>query len=130
MATCYILNQENKSVAPATNPKDNDNSLNAESFRRSQGKILIVDDQMFNLVALNIILEHKCKINCKDVCDKAISGQIALNMIQSNIDQNKKDHGAEKCDYHLILMDSNMPFMDGFETTSKIRDLINSYDLP
>ena len=38
-------------------------------------KILIVDDQMFNLEALLIILGHNCKINVKEVCHKAISGK-------------------------------------------------------
>jgi len=51
-------------------------------------KILIVDDQAFNINALLIILEHNLKIDCSKVCSKANSGKEALKIIIENIKHN------------------------------------------
>ena len=70
-----------------------------------------------------LILKHSAGVEVDKVCDSAINGVIALEKVQENIIQNQRT-GVIKCDYHLILMDCNMPFMDGYEATHKIRQYI------
>jgi CheY-like chemotaxis protein len=71
-------------------------------------KILIVDDNIFNLM----VIEQTLITSFPSVeCDKAYNGQEALKALRPNPQA-----------YQLILMDCNMPVMDGFEATSKIRE--------
>jgi CheY-like chemotaxis protein len=80
----------------------------------SQRRILIVDDQSFNIDAMLIILQYSIKIkDCSSICDSAFDGQQALDRVIKNCKQNK----GMACDYDLILMDCNMPHMDGYEST-------------
>jgi CheY-like chemotaxis protein len=44
-------------------------------------KILIVDDQIFNIDAMLLILKYKCNINTDLVCDKAMHGLEAVNIV-------------------------------------------------
>ena len=70
----------------------------------SSVKILLIDNQTDNLCALEVILSDE-----NYLCVRASSGKEALEIL--NRDQ----------DFAIILMDVQMPKMDGFETVELIR---------
>jgi len=75
-------------------------------------QVLLVDDNKINqLVAKKFLLKWKAKI------DVAENGQIAVDKVKEK-------------DYDLILMDLEMPIMDGFESTKQIRLLPNGAVVP
>lgn len=74
--------------------------------------ILIVDDNDQNIFSLKQLLElHKFKV------DSAASGQEALKKILQN-------------EYSLIILDVQMPDMDGFEVAEAISGYSKSKDIP
>jgi CheY-like chemotaxis protein len=86
-------------------------------------KILIVDDQSFNIEAATVILKYSVRIKNPDqICDSAIHGKQALEKVIQDVES----HNLKHCSYKLIIMDCNMPIMDGYEATSKIRSYISS----
>ena len=85
-----------------------------------QHKILVVDDEKYNIDAAFIILKYRIGIDISKVCLGAIGGKKALKMIKDDVEAN----GGSECSYSLILMDYNMPFMDGCETTRAIRQYL------
>jgi len=77
------------------------------------GKILLVEDVLINQkVALGLMSGLSLEI------DIANDGQQALDKFFNNKNSKNK--------YDLILMDCQMPVMDGFEATKKIRETDNS----
>ena len=68
-----------------------------------------------------IILKYIAKIDVESVCTKALSGKEALEIIEKDV---LEVNNGERTSYELIFMDCNMPIMDGYETTSKIRQLL------
>ena len=86
-------------------------------------KILIVDDQSFNIEALMIILKYTIGLDSKSYCDTALSGAEALKMIKDDVDHQDPNNKVFS-KYSLILMDLNMPEKDGFETTMEIREYL------
>ena len=54
--------------------------------------------------------------NVDELCDVANNGEEAVDMVISDTNKNKT------CSYSLILMDLNMPIMDGCTATTTIRE--------
>src|SRR5690606_16848172 len=74
--------------------------------------ILIVDDKIENITALKKILESQGL-----VVDTALSGEEALKKVLKN-------------DYQLMVLDVQMPGMDGFEVAEAISGIAKTNDLP
>jgi len=67
-----------------------------------------------------MILDSKFKLNC----DKATNGKEAIDAVEKfrqNEEQNPCFCGKNCSNYRLILMDCNMPIIDGIEATTIIR---------
>lgn len=74
-----------------------------EQFKAPNARILVVDDNEINLMIVQEMLEP-----LEMTIDTADSGEKAIEMI-------------EKHTYHFVFMDYMMPYMDGVETTKRIR---------
>lgn len=71
-------------------------------------KVLVVED-----IALNQLLIKTLLLDFGFTCDVAENGKIAIEMMQ-------------RTSYDIILMDLQMPVMNGFETTTYIRNEMHS----
>ena len=58
--------------------------------------------------------------NVNEVCKYVLNGKLAFEEIVKNVEK----YG--NCSYDLILMDANMPVMDGYEATLKIRNYFHT----
>lgn len=74
--------------------------------------ILVVDDKKENIYSLKKLLESK-----DFVVDSALSGEEALKKVLNN-------------DYALIILDVQMPFMDGYEVAETLAGFNKTKDIP
>ena len=79
----------------------NEREAKLSNIIERQKKILIVDDEQFNRMAVGVILNSIGLPNYQDKCVYAINGQVALDIITNDIEQNSKYY----CSFDLILMD-------------------------
>lgn len=84
-----------------------------------QQKILIVDDEKFNTDIIYGFLMMLGMVNRKQLSSFAYNGSEAVHEIQIALEDNDPNR------FGLILMDSNMPFLDGYEASRQIRSLFS-----
>lgn len=87
----------------------------------SWSEILLVDDEPINVLALEILFKQFNKS-----VDKAYGGEEAVKLIQR-----RKNEMTSLCPkvYKMIFMDLNMPEVDGFETTRRIKDKVKNKEI-
>ncbi|MCY7409308.1 MAG: response regulator, partial [Chitinophagales bacterium] len=77
-------------------------------------KVLVVEDVKLNQLLMRTILE-----DFKFECDIADNGKIAIEKLS------QRDSSGATISYDIILMDLQMPEMNGFEATEHIRSKMN-----
>lgn len=98
----FIIPYESGKIQDLVQPEHSQNK-DAPIHSFEGVKVLLVEDNDINrLYALNILKKWKCEV------DGAENGYIALEKLRSN-------------EYDIILMDIQMPIMDGYEATKNIR---------
>jgi len=74
----------------------------------SQAEVLLVDDQPFNLMPLELIIQGKFHKKC----DKAENGQIAVEMYLASMQKTCCEQR-----YRAVLTDIQMPILDGISAS-------------
>jgi two-component system sensor kinase FixL len=103
------------SASPESRGKSAESASDPErrsALKGDKAKVLIVDDRPANLLAYRVILEA-----LDEELIEARSGPEALAQLRAH-------------DFAVVLLDVNMPGMDGFETAKAIRDTEHQSHVP
>jgi len=80
--------------------------------------ILIIDDNSFNLLVAKHLLE-----SLGYLVETALNGQLGVDLVKSFI-------AAKKNKFAAILMDLQMPVMDGYEATRVLKEMMGRNEIP
>lgn len=114
---CFFNNTPfvNKPNMAVEEIKISESSVNINSQVQCCPKILLVDDNYFNIEVLQSLIEVQLSFEC----DSAFNGLEALNKVK---DRYKKTCCSNY--YSFIFMDINMPIMDGYVSSSEIKSFL------
>ena len=111
-----IINRVNMSSCENGNSQICGNPF-SPSDKKLKVKVLLVDDDVMN------ILIHKKYLELYDIkYETALNGAKALEIIENNAGNNEF--------FSLILLDCNMPILNGFQTAERIQQLIENGIIP
>ena len=116
-----ICSEQETSALPYNFENSNNVSSNMSLVHCKCPKILIVDDDPFNLTALEQILQ-KLQISC----DWAFHGQEAIEKVQFR-QQNRCCLSCRQ--YKEMFLDCNMPVLDGFETSKILTQMMRKGEI-
>ena len=83
-------------------------------------KLLLVDDEDFNLKALKVMLEHHVQLCPFTPMEFATNGVEAMQKVMADVAAN----GNKSTGFKVILMDCEMPVLDGCTATKNIRQFL------
>ena len=86
---------------------------------KKQKRILVVDDESFNIMAVTGLM-RVVGFTRPDLVDVGYNGEEAVDFVKTAIAEGEPDR------YALIVTDCSMPFMDGYEATSRMRRLVSA----
>lgn len=86
-------------------------------------KILIVDDEPYNVLGIQIILSNLKIKGLQYIIDRAYNGMEALTKVKDGYQRGVHTYG-------LILTDISMPVLDGFELSDEIRAFYRRVKVP
>lgn len=120
----FILRDDQESIDETIRATDtiaevSEISLIEQDYQNQiKGRIMIVDDMIFNITAVKLILESTFHINTSEVCEQALNGQIAIELVKQDLIR------TGSCSFDVIFMDCQMPLVDGYEATKQIKQLV------
>ena len=85
-------------------------------------RILLVDDEPYNILGLKIVLQQSKIKNLMNLVDTAYNGQQAVDLVKNAYEKNKYSYG-------LVFMDCSMPVMNGYEASDLIREFVRTKKL-
>ena len=86
-------------------------------------RILLVDDEPYNILGLKIVLQQSGVKNILSIIDTAHNGKQAIDMVE-------KAYMRRSYSYGLIFMDCSMPVMNGYDASDLIREFLNQKNMP
>ena len=98
----FVIPYESGQIRDLVQPQSARSSATPQHSFKGLRILLVEDNDINRLYALNILKKWQCDV------DSAENGYIALERLRTN-------------SYDIILMDIQMPVMDGYEATSNIR---------
>jgi CheY-like chemotaxis protein len=111
--------RENRGILAALNSIKSE-VANTDRNGCSCNEVLLVDDEAFNLLCATKLFEA-----FSIPTQKAFNGKEAIEMIES------KRKCCDDCKlFNFIVMDCNMPVMNGYDTTIYLKRKIKSLELP
>ena len=108
--------QESIKLEESSNPRPS--GMNSSRYPKSKKRCaLIVDDDQINLLVVSKYLD-----SFEMTYQTAVNGKVAIELIESNAKIFKF--------FDIILMDCDMPVMNGFQATRIIVDMIKKNKIP
>lgn len=99
-----------------------------ERLRNEQNsrRILIVDDEIFNIYSVKLILRSLGL--SEEICE-AHNGEQAINVLLEQQAMKSRRNQERGYQVALIIMDVNMPIMNGIDCTRRIREMSATNEL-